>query len=345
MQTIHEEKPPKKMPLYEEGTCSIGFDLGGSKMLSFVFDSEFAVLGQKLEPSRGHEGVEKGIQRIIQTIESSLENSGTDRSKLTSIGLGSAGSLNLNAGILLEAPNLGWRNAHITDALQSEFGCPVTVANDVDMGLFAEWKFGAARQARCAVGVFPGTGIGGACVYRGELLRGKTGSSMEIGHIPVVRTGPRCGCGQIGCLEAIASRLPIAAAAAQAAFRGDAPYLREKYGPDLNNISSMALGEAIRNGDSVVESIVRSTARSIGEALAGVIHLLSPEIIVLGGGLVEAMPEIYLEEVESAARERTLPSFSNSFQVVRAQLGDDAVVKGAAAWARQIAADQPYNNH
>src|SRR5579863_1661342 len=274
------------------GECWIGFDLGGTKMLSILFDSSFRPLVRKRRKTKGHEGAQSGIARIMESISETLAEAGVSREALRGIGLGSAGPLDLDEGIILDAPNLGWKDVRMKAALEKEFACPAVVLNDVDAGVYGEYRFGAARSSRCAVGVFPGTGIGGGCVYEGKIVRGKTNSCMEIGHIQVVPDGPLCGCGLQGCLEAVASRLAISAAAAQAAFRGHAPHLLEIAGTDLEDIRSGALADAIAAGDTVVESIVRLAAKHIGTTLAGVVHLLSPDCVVLGGGLVEAMPKL-----------------------------------------------------
>jgi glucokinase len=208
--------------------------------------------------------------------------------------------------------------------------------NDVDAGLYGEYRFGAGRGGRCVLGVFPGTGIGGGCVYEERILRGRTSSCMEIGHVQVMPGGPLCGCGQEGCLEAVASRLAIAADAAKAVHRGEAPYLEAIAGSDIAAIRSGALARAISAGDSVIEQIVRRAAGYIGVAVAGAIHLLAPDIVVLGGGLVEAMPELFVTEVESTARGRVMSSYATSFRVLAAELGDDAAAMGAAAWAQHV---------
>ena len=157
---------------------------------------------------------------------------------------------------------------------------------------------------------------------------------MEIGHVQVAPEGPLCGCGRRGCLEAVASRLVIASRAAAAAYRGQAPHLLEHAGTDVTNIRSGALSASIAAGDTTVEIIIREAARHIGRAVAGVVHLLGPDMVVLGGGLVEAMTELFVEEVRDTAKRRVLPSFVDSFEVVAAKLGDDAAVMGAAAWAQ-----------
>ena len=313
----------------------LGFDLGGSKMLAVLYDDAFKVLARNRRRTKAQEGVEAGIRRMIELIGETLAAAGLEPRRLTGIGVGCAGPLDLDRGIVLEMPNLGWRKAPLKARLEAAFGCPAVVANDVDAGVYGEYMFGAATGRRSVVGIFVGTGIGGGAVYQGEILRGRTGSCMEIGHLPVVRDGPLCGCGRHGCLEAIAGRLAISAAAAAAAFRGEAPALLRLAGTDLSQIRSAALKDSIAAGDRVVERIVRQAAATIGWAAAGVVNLLRPDTIVLGGGLVEDLPKLFHSEFDGALRRQVMPSFAPSFDVVVAALGGDATVKGAAAWARQ----------
>jgi glucokinase len=240
---------------------------------------------------------------------------------------------------MLDAPNLGWQNVAIQDFLQARFGCPARIANDVDAGVYGEYRFGAGRGSRCVVGVFPGTGVGGGCVYEGKILRGRRGSVMEIGHVRVVPDGPICGCGLRGCLEAVASRLAISAAAAQAAYRGQAPHLLAEIGTDIGNIRSGALANSVAAGDAAIEQIIRAATDAIGVVVAGVIHLLGPDTIILGGGLAEAMPGLITNGVRESATRNVMPAFRDTFEVFPAQLGDDAAVMGAAAWVQAACAD------
>ncbi|MFQ5733911.1 MAG: ROK family protein [Planctomycetaceae bacterium] len=313
----------------------VGIDLGGTKTLATVYDAEFEPLASRMKKTLPHEGFDACVRRIADTVEQALRKASVDFDRVAAIGVGSPGSLDLDAGVILDAPNLGWTNAPLAGALQKRFECSVAIGNDVDMGVFAENSFGAARGSRCVIGVFPGTGIGGGCVYEGRVLRGGRGSCMEIGHVPVMPDGPECGCGQLGCLEAIAGRLAIAAAAARAAHCGQAPYLMEHAGTVVSRIRAPMIAKAIRNGDAAVERIVRRAARAVGLALAGAIHMLAPDTVVLGGGVVEELPEVFLPEVERAARERVLPSFRDGFRVVKTELGGDATALGAAAWAAE----------
>jgi glucokinase len=315
--------------------CWVGFDLGGTKMQAVVYDYAFKPLARKRRKTKGHKGAEMGLERMVGMIHAALDEAGVVAEQLFGIGVGCPGPLDLDRGVVLEMPNLGWKDTPVKDVLEAAFPCPAVIANDVDAGVYGEYRAGAAKNARCVVGVFPGTGIGGGCVYEGQILRGERGSCLEIGHIPVLRDGPRCGCGQAGCLEAIAGRLAISAAAAVAAYRGAAPHLLEMSGAHLAEIRSSTLVAAIEAGDWAVEQIVRDAAQQIGWAMAGVINLLSPNVLLLGGGLVEAMPRLFREEVRKAAKARVMPSFRGSFEVVVAKLGDDATALGAAAWAER----------
>lgn len=322
------------MATTDSDRCWIGFDLGGTKMLSAVYNDAFKVLGRERKKTKPANAAASGLERIIDTIKGSIRASGVEMDRIAGIGIGCPGPVDMDKGVLLSPPNLAWNDTDVGAVLKKEFSCPIAVLNDVDAGVYGEYRFGSARGATCAVGVFPGTGIGGGCVYRGEVLRGKNSSCLEIGHCHVVPNGPVCGCGQRGCLEAVASRPAIAAAAARAALRGDAPHLLAEAGTDLANIRSGALADSVANGDKVVEEIVRESARLIGIAVSTVVNLLAADVIVLGGGLVEAMPDLFTGPVDRAARKRVMPAFRETFKVVAASLGDDAAAIGAAAWAR-----------
>ena len=163
---------------------------------------------------------------------------------------------------------------------------------------------------------------------------------MEIGHLQVTPRGPMCGCGRRGCLEAMASRLAIAANAAKCVYRGEAPKLQEIAGTDLANIRSGAIAEAVKAGDEAILQLVLEASRHIGIAIASLVHLIAPDIFVLGGGLVESLPELICKTAEEEARKRIMPAFMDDFKVVVASLGDDAGAIGAAGWVEHVLADE-----
>ena len=331
MSTVNSDGPADGRKVW------VGFDLGGTKMLCAVYDADFNLLGKKRKATRGHEGSEAGVDRVQGVIVKALEDAEVSFDQIAGIGIGAPGPLDLVDGVVLDTPNLGWKDVPIRKELEREFNCPVVLLNDVDAGVYGESRFGAARDARCVVGLFPGTGIGGGCVIDGEIFRGSRLSCFEVGHMRVVPDGPRCGCGRRGCLEAVASRLTISAQAAAAAYRGQAPHLKEAEGTDLSDIRSGALSASIKAGDAVVEDIVRAAARHLGTAAGSLVNLLNPDVILLGGGLVEALPDLYSEVVTSAAQKRAMSCYRDTFQVKVASLGDYASVQGAAAWAKHSA--------
>ena len=143
----------------------LGFDLGGTKMMAAVLDKDFKILASARAKTRGREGSGEVLKRIQAAVEAAIKQAKLTPRDVAGIGVGSPGPLDLDHGIVLHAPNLGWRNVHLKDALEKKFKCPAVVANDVDAGTYGEYRFGAGRKARCVVGVFPGTGIGGACIY------------------------------------------------------------------------------------------------------------------------------------------------------------------------------------
>ncbi|HWL07900.1 MAG TPA: ROK family protein [Planctomicrobium sp.] len=327
------EKKGRRMASDETTQYWMGFDLGGTKMLAQVYDANWNVIAKERKRIRPGTPVKGGLDRIIETVNEALAKANLTPANLKGIGIGCPGPIDMENGVLLDLPNLGWQAVPLRERLSSALNCPVAVLNDVDAGTFAEYKVGAGQGARTMISVFAGTGIGGGCVYHGEILRGATVSCFEIGHMQVMSNGPRCGCGQRGCLESVSSRLAIAAQCVRTAYRGDAPHLLAETGTDLANVRSGALKASIAAGDKAVEDIIKEAARYIGIAVGSVVNLLSPDVVVLGGGLVEAMPDLFIPTVSKAAAKRVMPAYRDTFKVVPAALKDDAGVLGAALWA------------
>jgi glucokinase len=311
----------------------VGLDLGGTKMMAVVYDAKMKVLARERKRTKANEGSEAGLTRITRTISEAVAQAGLTLDDIGVVGVGAPGQLDLDKGAIINSPNLGWKNVPLAKGMGSALGCPVHVLNDVDAGVYGEYAAGAAKGARRVAGIFPGTGIGGGYVYEGTLLRGGSRSCMEVGHLPLASDGGLCGCGRRGCLETVASRLAIAGAAAAAAFRGEAPYLQKITGCDVEKIRAGVLADSIREGDKAVERIVKKAAQWIGKGVAVMVNLFAPDVVLLGGGLVEAMPELYLKEVDGAAKTSVMPAYEGTYRLVIAALGDDAVAAGAAAWA------------
>jgi len=317
---------------------SIGFDLGGTKMFAVVYDREFRVLGSSREATNGYEGPKAGIARILEVIALALEDAGVEPAAIGSLGIGCPGVVDFESGVLRHAPNLGWRDVAIGDAIAGKFGWPVAVLNDVDAGTFGEYRHGAGRGARSLLGVFPGTGVGGGFVYDGKILRGKRASCMEIGNIRLLGSTLEGAVGEPVRLESLASRLNMAGACAIEAFRGRAPYILEKAGTDIKLIKSGTMRRAIENGDEAVESILRRSIEYLGIGIATAVDLLGPDAVVVGGGLAEKMPDYYKKHLRKTIELNASAALVEDLQIEIAELGDHAVAIGAAACAADGAA-------
>jgi glucokinase len=310
-----------------------GFDLGGTKMLCVLMDEKFKVIARKRKKTKGMEGAHAGVIRIVDLIRETIADANLPLDGLQSIGIGCPGPVDMDRGIVHLAVNLKWKDVPLGKLLHDAFQRPVCVLNDVDAGVFGEYSVGAAVGAHSVAGIFPGTGIGGGFVYDGKILRGRCHTGMEIGHTRISSTDHSSGARMTGTLESEASRLAIAANCAKLAFRGEAPVLLKSVGTDLAEIRSKALAASVKGGDEAVEQVIRKAAVAVGYSCVNLIHLLTPEVIVLGGGLVEALSDLYLEEVEKTVEESVLECYADTFKIKLAKLGDDAGAIGAAIWA------------
>ncbi len=318
-----------------QNSYSCGFDLGGTKMLCIIFDEEQKIIARKRKKTKGTEGAQAGVMRIAELIRETFNDNNLPLEGLTSLGIGCPGPVDMDNGIVNIAVNLGWKNVSLGAMLEDELDCQVSVLNDVDAGVYGEYSVGAAVGARSVAGLFPGTGIGGGFVYEGKILRGKRSSAMEIGHTRITSSNRSSGTEMTGTLESEASRLAIAAECAKLAYRGEAPNLLRAAGTDIAQIRSKVLAAAIRDGDKSVERVVRQAAQTVGYAVTNLVHMLCPEVIILGGGLVESISEIYLDEVTRTVKKSVLQCYEDMFEIKMAKLGDDAGAMGAAIWAKQ----------
>lgn len=318
----------RRMPFW------IGFDLGGTKMLACVLDENYQVLATARKSTDGSDGQIKGRKKIINAIREAIAAAEVDPKDLRGIGIGCPGLVNPEKGILLSAPNLGWRNMALTQILKREFKRPVAVLNDVDAGTFGEYKLGAAQGARSVLGVFPGTGLGGGFVYDGKLVMGRTISAMELGMI--LLPGTHLGSQEFGAvmLEDLTSRLALAAQAGVACYRGQMPELDRKTGGNLRSIKSKALAASFKAGEEAAMVSFRNSVRYLGMGVAAVVNLFAPDRIVAGGGLVEELPGLYLNLLKEEVNRFALPELARGIKYAHARLGGTAVAVGSVAWLR-----------
>ena len=315
----------------------LGFDLGGTKMLATIFDPDFNIVASVKKKTKMEVGQDEGMKRVAACIDEVLDSAKIKKGQLRGIGFGLPGVLDIQGGRIVRLLNVGWEDVPIRAIFEEAYGAPVVIDNDVNTGTYGEYRRGAGQGRQDIIGIFPGTGSGGGILINGRLHHGVTGGAGEIGHLLYDPSGPRCGCGNRGCYETYASRIAIAGRAAEAVFRGKAPALQAEAGMDLAKMRSKALARSIEAGDEAIEEIVREAAYIVGVLACDMINTLSPGLVILGGGLVEAMEDLYLEECRRAISQHAVPELGAAVEVVAAILGDNAVVLGAAA----LAMDRP----
>ncbi len=317
----------------------IGVDMGGTKILSAVIDVEGNILGTAKVPTKADEGTSVVIDRIADSIQKAIGKSGVNESTIEAVGIGAPGPLDPETGIVIFAPNLGWRDVPLKAELEARVGIPTFVDNDVNVGTLGEHAFGAGKGVQNVVGIFVGTGIGGGIILQGELFHGASKTAGEIGHIIVKAGGPRCGCGTRGCLEALASRTAMTKQFQKAIEKkGKKSVISKLTDGDLSAIRSGVLAKAIRSNDKLTLKVFKKVTKYLGVGIGSIVNFLNPEMIILGGGVVEALDDTFLDNIRAAAEKYALPNTLDGVQIVRAKLGDNSGILGAAALARQRAA-------
>ena len=313
---------------------AVGVDLGGTKILGSVVNLNTGrmVSTSKKKTRVVNEGLDL-VKRISLVVADAIDESGMDPSKLAGIGIGAAGMVDREKGILLVAANLGANDVVLAEPLKAQFGLPVKVGNDVEVATLGELNFGAGRECNNFVCIFVGTGIGSGIVHEGRILRGGSGTAGEVGHIIVDNDGLVCGCGGYGCLETYASRTAVAKSIVYDLGRGMDSVLRDKIDPQKGILRSKAISQAVECGDRVALRAIHKAARYMGLGLATVINFYNPKRIIIGGGLVEAVP-LFLELAEEEARRRCLRIPAKKTEIVQAELGDFAGTIGAALLVR-----------
>lgn len=311
----------------------VGFDMGGTKMLATVLDDSFAPAGRaKMKTPPGGDD-ELLLTMIADTIREAVSDAKADLSDVRAVGLAVPGPLNRDEGVVIEMANVGMRDFPLRDRLQDVLKVPVDLENDVNAGTYGEFIAGAARGHRNVVGLFPGTGVGGGIVIDGKLYRGRRGRAGEIGHMTVQVGGRLCGCGHYGCLEALSSKTAMAKDLVHLASIGLAPTVLEKAGTDFRAVKSSVIKKAMEEGEEAVVRVVERAAWFLGVGLANCVDIFDPDILVVGGGLVEKLGESYLEKVRESTRENSM--VPTEIPIVAASLGDDSVVVGAASLAEE----------
>lgn len=320
----------------------LGVDVGGTKIQASLVDESGTVLGRQREPTPRDVSPRHVLDAIAQLIIKTAQQGDLELDDLSAIGLAIPGVVDPDSRRVIVTPNMNLTGLPVGERLEKRLGVPVALGNDCNLGALGEAWLGAGRKAQSLVAIFVGTGIGAGFVRRGKLWRGARESAGEIGHIVMQIGGPQCGCGNSGCLEALASRTAIERELRQAMAAGRETVLTEWLGNELAVIRSNQLRRALELGDSLVADVMRRAAEVLGYACLTVRHLIDPELIVLGGGVIEACGDFLLPIVRAVVASDRLRGARRGGEVVLSALGDDAVALGAVALARKLAGRSPF---
>lgn len=308
---------------------SIGIDLGGTKILAAIVNTQTGeVVFSSKKKTKKDKGADKITKKVINLVQELTDESGISIEEIQSIGIGLAGQVDRQNGILLAAPNLDCFNVNFKTILEEKFNRPVFIGNDVEVATVGELMFGAGKGHDNFVCVFVGTGVGSGIVIDGKIHSGFTGTAGEIGHITVSQDGRACGCGANGCLEAYASRTAIEQKIRGAIKKGHKSIIVDLIGSD-GIIRSKHLKIALEEKDEIVLNCITEAAEYLSSGLASVINFLNPEMLVLGGGLIDAV-DFFFDLTKRKTRAKCLPTPSEKTLIEKAMLGDYSGVVGAA---------------
>ncbi|HEY5638726.1 MAG TPA: ROK family protein [Dehalococcoidia bacterium] len=305
-------------------------DLGGTNVRAIVAGLDGKISGDDRRPSRAQDGLDATIGEMLASLGRACSEAGVETSGLSGLGVASPGWVDTERGVVPAAPQLvGWRDVPLVEMLQERLGVTVRLENDANAAALGENVYGAGRGTRHMLYITVSTGVGAGIVADGRLYGGAKGSAGEIGHTIVDPSGPRCGCGNSGCLESLSSGTAIARRAEEVAERGESGALAAIKARE-GRLSARLVADAARDGDAASAAIYEEAGRFLGIALANAVNLLSPEAIVLGGGVMQAK-DLFLPHAEATMREFALSEPLKYVRLAEAELEDRAGVMGMIA--------------
>jgi len=316
------------------GPWVVGVDIGGTNLVVGLVPARGGgpegLRTRATEPHRGADAAVADVARMVEAaIGETLERHGGTRADVVGVGIGCPGPLDLERGIVVETPNLGWDGYPIRDRIARALGLAATLDNDANCATYGEWWMGAGRDADSLIGVTLGTGIGGGLILDGRLVRGASGCAGELGHMTIDLNGRRCACGNYGCLEAYASGPNIAARAREGIEAGYVSSIVDLVDGDLSRITALTVYEARIAGDGYAQEVMLETAKFLGAGIANLVNILNPRRVVLVGGVTRA-GEYLLAPLRAEVRRRAFDWAADACDIVLGELPETAGVIGAA---------------
>lgn len=315
----------------------VGVDVGGTKILALVVTAGGEIVARE-KTLTAHDGTPMADQ-IASAVDAALAEAALSVEDLAGIGVAMPGSVDSSTGHLCSVPNIEIDDHRLIDSLRERYPVPVEIGNDVNLGTLAECWLGAGRDAQTVVGMFVGTGIGGGVVIDGRLRTGSEDLAGEIGHMVLMVDGPECGCGNFGCFEALASRTAMENAIRDGLAEGRPSSISER--AEEGRIKSGALRDALRDGDELVTEVMTRATHILAQGILTIRHVLDPDMIVMGGGVIEACEEFIMPLLEREVRASCMRGSRDTLQIAVSELGDDAVALGAAALVEAAISDLP----
>ena len=324
------------MPTKKRHEYIIGVDLGGTNIVVGAMSADgkhhHAMRSIPTSAELGAEGVADRIVGLIEgVILDTIQQTKAQRRDFIGVGIGAPGPLDREKGIVIVAPNLGWRNFPLRDRIGERLDLPATLDNDANCATVGEWWQGAAKGATNVIGMTIGTGIGGGLILEGKLFHGSSDVAGEIGHTTIDLNGRHCKCGNYGCLEAYASGPAIATRAREVLVREEtASLLPSLVDGRLEAITAETVYRAAQKGDAVASEIVRDTARYLGAGIANLLNILNADVVVVAGGVTQAGDALFVP-LRAEVRRRAFRPAVDATQIVPGMLPGTAGVVGAVA--------------
>ncbi|MGD8752213.1 MAG: ROK family transcriptional regulator [Anaerolineales bacterium] len=320
----------------------VGIDIGATHLGMVLTDLSAHVLNESEVPFDVARDPETCFAEVDAELRKLCNTHGLSICDLTAIGLGVPGPVIAEAGMLIDPPLMPQWDAHpIKSRMEEKWGCPVSLNNDAELGALGEWAYGAGRGECNLVYIKVGTGVGAGLMMDGRIYLGATGSAGEIGHSMIKDHGPLCSCGNRGCLEAMAGGKAIAERAKRAVSQGQRTQLITIQ--PIENITARDVAVAARMGDLLAQEIVTEAGEYLGIAIANLINLINPSVVVVGGGVAQ-MGDLLLEPIRYTAEKRSLQAASQAARITTAVLGRRSTSMGAVAQALTVALYQKVDN-
>lgn len=331
-------RPPVLLEMNPERGYLAGVDIGATHISFVITDFSCQVLFEREKPFDITVPPDDAIAQIHQCLLDILSELGLDLSDLLGIGVGVPGPVIIEKGIVSMPPLMpDWDEYPIRDRLQELWKRPISLSNDAELGALGEWTHGAGRGERNLVYIKVGTGIGAGLLLNGEIYHGEAGLAGEIGHITILEGGPRCNCGNYGCLEALAGGAAIARRAQEAVHSGRRT-LMAMYEP-IDKISAANVAEAAQRGDLAAQEIMKEAGTYLGIAIASLMNILNPGVVIVGGGISQT-GDLLLQPIRQVVQQRSLRSTAQSVRITSAVLGRRSTSIGAVVQALNIFLDQ-----